>query len=285
MAHRMSARGLRGADRYWRLAETVNPPRERGLVQIGVGACLDVRSSDVGERLLYRGLHEREERAVLSRLVDSGGTCLDVGANIGSYTALFAFLTGASGSVVAFEPATDVRHRLQRAMAAMPWVTVLPYALGDSTGRGVLSASPDHAGKSTLRPGPVGATATVTVDVRRLDDLDVIPRSKAIDVMKVDVEGWEGSVLAGAGELFADPRVGALMLEASPEFGPLDYLQPLLDHGRYTSWAIRAVHSRSRLRFTPSLVPVERHQDIPSQCNVLFIRDDRLQRVQDLLAC
>lgn len=275
---------MRGADRYWRLATLGRPFPDQGVVEIGDSLRLQVRPSDVGECLLYRGLHEREERAVIARFVDPGGTCLDVGANIGSYTGLFALLTGASGQVIAFEPSAHIRRRLEKAMAALPWVSILPFALGDRAGQGLLSAVPHHTGKSTLRTAPQGSAPHTTVDVRRLDELDLFTPSSEIDVMKVDVEGWEGSVIAGAGPLLDDARVGALMLEASPEFGPLDYLRPLLALPRYSLWSIGARRSRTGLRLRPQLFRLRSHSAVLSQCNLILVREDRLHRVRDLLA-
>lgn len=280
MAHRLAAGGVRGADRYWRLAEMVVRPPEAILLEVAAFPNVEVHPADMGERLLYRGLHEREERAIVRGLIDPGSICIDVGANVGSYTTLLASLTGASGFVAAFEPNPVVRQRLERAVAAMPWVTVFPFALSDSNSEAILVEEPGHTGRSTLRAASRAGGTMVTVDLRRLDELDVIPHSGVVDFLKIDVEGWEGSVLAGSQGLFETARVGALMLEASPEFGSLDYLAPLLAHKSYTAWAIRSVHSRNRLRFRPQLVPVRRHEDILSQCNLLFVRDDRVARVR-----
>lgn len=281
-AHRLAVAGVRGAGCYWWLAERAVALPEWALVEVGSSGDVEVIPGDSGERRLYRGLHEREERAVVRRLVRPGETCVDVGANVGSYTLLLASHTGPSGSVVAIEPATAVRHRLQEAVEAMPWVTVLSFGLSDSDGRAVLSEEPGHAGRSTLRPTGGSCFTKVSVEVRRLDGLDVLAGSD-VDFLKIDVEGWEGTVLAGAGDLIADARVGALMLEASPEFGTLDYLRALFRHGSYTAWVIRAVHSRSHLRIRPQLVPVGRPEDIASQCNILFVRQDRVARLAGLV--
>lgn len=283
IAHHLTAAGMRGADRYWRLATLRRPFPGHGVVEIADSVRLEVRPSDVGECLLYRGLHEREERAVITRFVDWGGTCLDVGANIGSYTALLALLTGESGRVIAFEPSAHVRRRLEKTVTGFRWVSVLPYALGDRAGQGLLSEVRHHTGRSTLRTAPRGSGPGTAVDVRRLDELDVLPASAEIDVMKVDVEGWEQSVIAGAGPVLADARVGALMLEASPEFGALDYLQSLLAHPRYTCWRIGARRSGTGLRLTPELVRITSPDAVVRQCNLIFVRDDRLHRVRDLL--
>jgi FkbM family methyltransferase len=260
-----------------------SPLPEQGWVQMGRGALrVEVHPTDSGEQALYRGLHEREERAVISRLIDPDSICIDIGANIGSYSVFFAVLAGPRGLVVAVEPAPDILVRLKATTAPLAWVTVVPFALGAMAGCANLSAVPNHAGTSTLREGMVGA-GRVPVDVRRLDELEVVQVAKRIDVVKIDVEGWEEHVLTGAGTLVTDARIGAFMLEASPEFGSLDYLMPLFEHERYSAWAIEAVRSRTRIRFKPGLVRVREPGDICSQRNVLFVRDDRLKRLRELI--
>src|SRR5262249_27856938 len=69
----------------------------------------------------YKRLSERKNIAVIRRLVKPGSCVVDIGANIGFYTALLADCVGPTGRVYAFEPdetnfaslVAATRHRAQ----------------------------------------------------------------------------------------------------------------------------------------------------------------------------
>ena len=62
--------------------------------------------------------------------------CWDIGANIGYYTCLLAHAVGATGRVVAFEPARATRERLEHnvRLNQLGHVEVLPFAVGQVEG-------------------------------------------------------------------------------------------------------------------------------------------------------
>ncbi|MCJ7424010.1 FkbM family methyltransferase, partial [Candidatus Bathyarchaeota archaeon] len=56
---------------------------------------------------------EAQEVMVLRKIVRSGDTVFDIGANVGQFTCLLAHLAGSKGAVHAFEPIPPVFHKLQ----------------------------------------------------------------------------------------------------------------------------------------------------------------------------
>ena len=91
----------------------------------------------VSASILIQREFEKRETLVVSKLLRQGDYAIDVGANIGWYTTLFAEILGSSGSILAVEPeptnAAILRENLQlRALSCA--VEVAEVALGDQAG-------------------------------------------------------------------------------------------------------------------------------------------------------
>ena len=138
-----------------------------------------------------------------------GEQVIDVGANYGQYTVLFAALTGPAGRVVAFEPEPKARELLARNVAINDFgrrVTIEPFAVSDSAGRHEFFARPGD-NMSSLHRGGLGTNAEASdvqrtqVDTVRLDDYLQRNGPAEPDWLKVDAEGAEIDVLRGAPRL------------------------------------------------------------------------------------
>jgi FkbM family methyltransferase len=133
----------------------------------------------------------------------------DVGANVGFTAVLAARLVTAEGAVVCFEPLPDnVRQiKYNASLNRFAHVRVQQVALGKEDGEAefVLSSSPTWGRLATsgFTPEKVGTTR---VPVRRLDTLVAEEGLPAPDFIKVDVEGAEADVLAGAAHLLDSAR-------------------------------------------------------------------------------
>lgn len=165
------------------------------------GADLKLDLSDAVDHYIYFGLAE-PGYARLFALVRNGAQVIDVGANIGMLTLPLARAVG-NGRVVSFEPDPVNRARLEEhlEMNRVGNVTVLPFGLGAEAGRSELYKVVDtNSGMNRILTGPVPAHAYPhsTIEVRRLDDLWPELGLDGLDVLKVDVEGFELSVLRGA---------------------------------------------------------------------------------------
>lgn len=156
---------------------------------------------------------------------------LDAGANRGQYGAALR-ASGYDGRIVSFEPLADpFRELASRSADDSRWDAV-QIALGDERARAVMNVSAASASSSLLDPGTqrfdvpakTRFVGTEEVDVAPLDEVALpLVRDGDVVYLKVDVQGYELAVLAGAGALL--PRVGAVEIELS--LVPLYDGQPL----------------------------------------------------------
>jgi FkbM family methyltransferase len=159
------------------------------------------------QELLYH-LNQRrwrkKELAVLAPVVPLGATVFDIGANLGFYSSLFAAQTGPTGYVLAFEPSSHVFRKLRATIERnrLSHVTALNVGCGSASGETVLRQVSRSSGNATL----VGGTgAGERVQIRRLDDIPEAVRRRP-HLLKIDVEGFESEVLAGARSILERDR-------------------------------------------------------------------------------
>jgi FkbM family methyltransferase len=158
----------------------------------------------------YCGLHELDEMAFVLHVLRPGDHFVDVGANVGSYTVLAAGAVGAK--VTAVEPVSATFAHLERNLALNDLgsgVFAWQGGLSDRPGTLDFTATLDTV-NHVAAAGEEGPTVEVTV--RTLDDL---VGSECPDLLKIDVEGHERSVLLGAAATLANPRLLAIVMETN----------------------------------------------------------------------
>jgi FkbM family methyltransferase len=174
-----------------------------------------------GERIRvdpdYRHLAwNAEEYAALKRETRAGATVLDVGANVGAYTLLFAEWVGGSGHVYAFEPAAASRAGLERHLSLnglSDRVTVRPEAISDRTGSAAFIDAGTHGDNRLV---PVATAETTSVPSLGLDEFCEAANISP-GVIKIDIEGAELAALRGARRTIARGGAGlALFVELHP---------------------------------------------------------------------
>lgn len=136
----------------------------------------------------------------------AGDTVLELGAGTGTETVLLSRLVGAQGRVVACEAHPDTARLLRRALAcnAVSNATVLEVAIADQTGH--VSMTDEHGASSIANT--VGTGGTLQVASMTLDDLLAAASVDAVDLMKVNIEGAERSLVNHA----ATPGIGSRTL-------------------------------------------------------------------------
>lgn len=180
------------------------------------GASIELDISELNQRYIWLRTHYRREVRLMRRLLVPGRTMFDVGANAGFYTLAAARIVGPSGRVVAFEPNPAVRTRLQKTISEnqLKHVRVEAVALSDRNETAELrgAAEEDHNATATLTGTP-DMPIVATVRCQSLDDFCRQTGIDRIDYLKIDVDGAEQRVLAGARQLIESGRIGALQIE------------------------------------------------------------------------
>ncbi len=183
---------------------------------------------DMGNVIWQLGIIDLVVCEICWRLLDPGETAVDVGANIGQMTGLMSQRVGPTGEVWSFEPHPEVRAELENHVAA--WrktnpnlgpVRIHGVALSQSAGAAALFEPRNFAGNrgtaslETVSTESGGANDTggrsFTVPTETFDAL--FPTDRRVGVLKIDVEGHEPQVFAGALKTFKDRRVRDIVFE------------------------------------------------------------------------
>jgi FkbM family methyltransferase len=154
---------------------------------------------------------------LVGSLIKPGFTIIDIGANLGYYSVLFAHRTGPSGKVVSVEPIELYRRVLQKNIAGLKQVHVLPYALGEH--EGVLKMG--NPSKEQHRHGLMKVlkeeeTAEIQYEVPVKNPVSLFSDLEKIDYIKCDIEGYEVPVIPAMRSLI-EKHMPILQIETEGE--------------------------------------------------------------------
>ena len=176
--------------------------------------------------MLYFDQFEPDTRSFIDAFLKPGDVFLDVGANVGLYTLAAARIVGRSGRVHAFEPCSGTFERLEAnvRLNGCRNVTCHRVALSNENAEAKLALASGgfDAWNSLGKPYMGEANGHETVRTVTLDAcLHERWFTARIDAIKIDVEGWENHVLAGAVELLSRPQAPALCVEFTEQAAQL----------------------------------------------------------------
>jgi FkbM family methyltransferase len=161
----------------------------------------------------YRYLVDRAEIRFMCERLRPGETAVDVGCFKGAYTYWMRRCVGAGGQVIAFEPQPAQVAYLRSVVAAMKWrnVTIEGQGVADAAGELTLfRPESGHEASFVARDATESVYETIHVPVTTLDAY-FADRPARPAFLKIDVEGFESAVLAGARETFERCRPTVLV--------------------------------------------------------------------------
>lgn len=207
-------------------------------------------SSKIGRRAYefvfckFRLLTEGSTLRTVCSFIKPGSFVIDVGANIGFCTKFFLESAGPKGKVVAIEPERSNLKSLHQRFSAeikSAQLEVIGKVVADKGGDYYLQIDPCNPGGHTIGPNGVPVKGTT---------IDEVVADKGIgpSFIKIDVEGFEESVILGAEKTIADYKP-AIFMEFHPAFlldcgtEPAELLKKLTDAG----YALFLVEGKGRL--------------------------------------
>lgn len=174
----------------------------REIVLDGKPFLVNTEDACISSWLLRGDKFDVTEMALIRKAVKAGDSVVDIGANIGLYTVLLSELVGPTGKVYAFEPDPDN-------FAILQWNLKI---------RGIANVQAEqialysHAGKLPLYSGGINKGAhsvvyrasatTPSTEVWALTYEGYFRGLPPIAFIKIDAEGAEANILAGAPSVF-----------------------------------------------------------------------------------
>lgn len=192
------------------------------VVETSSGARLAVDTQDLIQRYVYLfGVWEPHMTRWLRGRLRPGDAFVDVGANIGYYSLLASRLVGERGRVVAVEASPAFHGRLldHVRLNGCPNVRAVNAGVSDSARTlTFVLASSHNLGSNSIVPYDGSAESSFEIEARSLPDLlepEEIARAR---VIKIDVEGAEGSVVRGLEPILDQLRPDAeITVEVTPD--------------------------------------------------------------------
>lgn len=168
----------------------------------------------ISGHIAFNGFYELPLSEEIARLAKAGELFVDVGANMGYFSLLWAALNP-HGRCIAFEVAPRNIKLFERNIAQnrlAPRISLVPKAAGHRTGTIHFNIGPDEQTGWGGISNDVSAS-TIEVPVVRLDEE---LQDCVIDVLKIDVEGADTWVLYGCENLLKKRQIRRIFFEDNP---------------------------------------------------------------------
>lgn len=186
------------------------------------------KNACVDETIALQGYWEKELTEQLTKQIKPGDTFLDIGANIGYHSLFVASLLKNTGQVHAFEPIPNLSTQIKESVEVNQFknISVHNVGLGSEATETKIYLRDENMGGSSLSEykdlNLVSVSSTEKISIVTLDSL-LTPETR-VNVIKIDVEGYEFEALKGAQALLKAQHP-VIFMEFSPMFYKLDYAQ------------------------------------------------------------
>jgi FkbM family methyltransferase len=167
-------------------------------------------------KYIYFSFEEAEIKFV-KKFLKEGDTFFDIGANIGLFSLHLSNVVGNNGKIFAFEPTPETFRRLNENIEINGFKNILTENIGLSDQNGKMDFNISNSGfdawNSFAKLDDIGKADTIQVSVYTLDDYIDNNNINKIDLIKLDVEGWELFVLKGGVKLLSTDNSPVLLVE------------------------------------------------------------------------
>lgn len=156
--------------------------------------------SVVDSSIIKSGYFEKESSQIVKKLIKPGYVIIDVGANIGYYSVIFAKLTGATGRVFAFEPTKLFYDALSNNLHENNVKNCVIYNLGLSNVKQRKTIQISNSSATLHEPNIKNVVAKENINLVTLNTFAKKEKITRVDFIKVDIDGHEPHFMEGAWE-------------------------------------------------------------------------------------
>jgi FkbM family methyltransferase len=162
--------------------------------------------------ILSTGTYEDEISKLIKISLKPGDVALDIGANIGLQSLRMSKCVGNEGKVYAFEPLTYLQEKFSNniKLNKADNVKLFPFALSDAESKAEFKINKNNWNQGTFSIGNnEQGTEIQQVIIKVADEIPDIKGLGRLDLVKIDVEGFEYQVLQGLKQTLAKhkPRI------------------------------------------------------------------------------
>jgi FkbM family methyltransferase len=212
-----------------------------------------LRSTDRGFacHLMLDGFWEMWLTQFLARQVKAGMRVIDIGANFGYFTLLLGDAVGTSGCVIAVEPNPETAGLLRETVLLNGHAArtrIVDKALSDATGTAWLF-SPDSEPKNATLVGRPNMPGGRTFDIPTVALDDIALEGPRVDLVKIDAEGAEVSIVQGMRRLIERDRPMIVL-----EFNPSRYAEP----SQFLDGLLASYGTARQLALDGTIVPLDK---------------------------
>lgn len=217
-------------------------------IRIGPAVIYLDPSDPVISGALTLGVYEHSEQALFAKYLHGDMTLVDIGANLGLYTAISMHHLGEGGRIIALEPHPKSFEVLQKNVAAnrtngrgCPQVNTFNLAATPEPCIQELRLNPENRGDNRMYRGTYQGQEeeweAIPVEGRPLDDVLADLGVEEVNFVKIDIQGYEQKAISGFQKTLARSKNVMLLSEFWPkglqEAGgsATEYLQMLTDLG------------------------------------------------------
>lgn len=219
---------------------------------------------------VYCGLHEFEDMAFVLHALRAEDLFVDVGANVGSYTVLASGAVGAR--CISFEPAPRAYRALLdnlRLNDLSARVEARNECLASTPGEVEFTADFDTGNHVVAEPHCGGGTVRVPVTT-----LDIAVGDHDPTMLKIDVEGYETNVIAGANRTLGLPSLRAVLMELNGSGARYGFDDRRLHERMLRNDFVPATYDPASRELRP------REWNGPTEGNLLYVRDLQSMRAR-----
>lgn len=187
-------------------------------VKIGKATLFLNPNDPVVSGAIFFNVYETTERKFIKSISFKGMRVLDIGANIGYYTALLSQEAGDNGLILALEPDLESYKYLSQSIRSLENNNVLsfPVAASNLSQRLPLYISKENRGDNRLYKNNQKRDCII-VDCLTIDELSTKTKIESFDLIKIDVQGYEPKVFKGMGNTIKSSRNLTILTEFWPK--------------------------------------------------------------------